>query len=105
MAEDCEPTNRRGIMEFMQEHKVREITDHKLDKITSTGVDLINNESGKAVFVEAEVIVLALGSAPVRGLADALEKKEIPFAMIGDCTKPKNIKQAIYQGALIGRQI
>jgi len=105
MAEDCEPTNRRGIMEFMQEHKVREITDHKLEKITSTGVDLINNESGKTVSVEAEVIVLALGSTPVNGLADVLEKQEIPFTMIGDCTTPKNIKQAIYQGALIGRQV
>ena len=105
MAEDCEPTNRRGIMEFMQEHKVREITDHKLEKITGTGVDLIDNESGKTICVEAEVIVLALGSTPVQGLADVLEKQEIPFTMIGDCTTPKNIKQAIYQGALIGRQV
>ena len=105
MAEDCEPTNRRGIMEFMQEHKVREITDHKLEKITGTGVDLIDNESGKTVCVKAEVIVLALGSTPVQGLADVLEKQEIPFTMIGDCTTPKNIKQAIYQGALIGRQV
>ena len=40
MAEDCEPTNRRGIMEFMQEHKVKEITDHALVGITSNGVDL-----------------------------------------------------------------
>lgn len=105
MAEDCEPTNRRGIMEFLQEHKVKEITDHKLEKITSKGVDLIDNETGKAVSVEAEVIVLALGSAPVRDLADFLEEKGIPFSMIGDCCRPKNIKQAIYQGALVGRQV
>ncbi|RLB90544.1 MAG: NADH oxidase [Deltaproteobacteria bacterium] len=105
MAEDCEPTNRRGIMEFMQEHKVREITDHKLEKITSKGIDLIDNDSGDSVCVEADVIVLALGSTPVRELADVLEEKDISFSMIGDCTKPKNIKQAIYQGALIGRQV
>jgi pyruvate/2-oxoglutarate dehydrogenase complex dihydrolipoamide dehydrogenase (E3) component len=105
MAEDCEPTNRRGIMEFMQEHKVQEITDHKLEKITSDGVDLIDNATGEPVSFEASVVVLALGSAPVRNLADALEEQGITFRMIGDCYQPKNIKQAIYQGALVGRQV
>ncbi len=105
MAEDCEPTNRRGIMEFMQEHKVKEITDHALVGITSNGVDLTDNETGKQVSIEAEVIVLALGSTPVRGLADILEEKGIPFRIIGDCSQPNNIKQAIYQGALAGRQV
>ena len=105
MAEDCEPTNRRGIMEFMQEHKVREITDHSFEKITNMGLDLINKKSGESVSIEADVIVLALGSAPVRGLADVLEEKDIPFTMIGDCTSPNNIKQAVYQGSLIGRQL
>ena len=105
MAEDCEPTNRRGIMEFMQEHKVQEITDHKLEKITSDGVDLIDNATGEPVSFEASVVVLALGSAPVRDLADALEEQGITSRMIGDCYQPKNIKQAIYQGALVGRQV
>jgi 2,4-dienoyl-CoA reductase-like NADH-dependent reductase (Old Yellow Enzyme family)/thioredoxin reductase len=105
MAEDCEPTNRRGIMDFLQEHKVKEITDHKFEKITGSGVDLTDNETGKKVSIEAAVIVLALGSAPVRELADALEEQGVPFRMIGDCCQPKNIKQAIYQGALAGRQV
>jgi pyruvate/2-oxoglutarate dehydrogenase complex dihydrolipoamide dehydrogenase (E3) component len=105
MAEDCEPTNRRGILEFLTEHKVREITDHKLEKITSNGVDLIDKNSGKSISVEADVIILALGSTPVRELAEALEAKDIEFSMIGDCTKPRNIKQAIYQGSLVGRQV
>ena len=92
-------------MEFMQEHNVQEFTDHKLDKITSDGVDLIDNATGETVSLEAEVVVLALGSAPVRDLADALEKQGITFRMIGDSYQPKNIKQAIYQGALVGRQV
>jgi hypothetical protein len=41
----------------------------------------------------------------VRDLADALEKQGITFRMIGDSYQPKNIKQAIYQGALVGRQV
>jgi len=105
MAEDCEPTNRRGIMDFLQKHNVTEVTDHKLKKITGNGVDLIDKKSGKAVSVEAEVIVLALGSKPERTLADVLEAEGMEFRIIGDCSRPKNIKQAIYDGSLIGRQI
>jgi len=105
MAEDCEPTNRRGIMDFLQKHNVTEVTDHKLKKITGNGVDLIDKKSGKAVSVEAEVIVLALGSKPERTLADVLKAEGMEFRIIGDCNRPKNIKQAIYDGSLIGRQI
>jgi 2,4-dienoyl-CoA reductase-like NADH-dependent reductase (Old Yellow Enzyme family)/thioredoxin reductase len=105
MAEDCEPTNRRGIMEFLKEHKVREITDHKFGKITKDGVELTGNENGNTFSVEAEVIVVALGSASVTDLAEVLEEKGIAFHMIGDSYQPKNIKQAIYQGALVGRQL
>jgi len=92
-------------MEFMQEHKVQEITDHKLEKITSNGIDLIDNATGEPVSIEAEAVVLALGSEPVRDLADTLEEQGMTFRMIGDCSQPKNIKQAIYQGALVGRQV
>jgi len=105
MAEDCEPTNRRGIMEFMQEHSVKEITDHELNRITGQGVDLTDKASGETVSLEADVVVLALGSAPVRGLAETLEEQGVSFRMIGDCYQPRNIKQAIYQGALAGRQV
>jgi 2,4-dienoyl-CoA reductase-like NADH-dependent reductase (Old Yellow Enzyme family)/thioredoxin reductase len=105
MAEDCEPTNRRGIMDYLREHRVNEVTDHKFNKITPTGVELTNTETGNTVTVEADVVVLALGSQPTNNLADLLEKKGIPFRMIGDCCQPKNIKQAIYQGALAGRQL
>jgi NADPH-dependent 2,4-dienoyl-CoA reductase/sulfur reductase-like enzyme len=105
MAEDCEPTNRRGIMEFMQQHKVREITDHGFERITGAGVDLVDNVTGRPVSLEADVVVLALGSDPVRDLAEALEEQGVSFRMIGDCCQPKNIKQAIYQGSLAGRQV
>jgi 2,4-dienoyl-CoA reductase-like NADH-dependent reductase (Old Yellow Enzyme family)/thioredoxin reductase len=105
MAEDCEPTNRRGIMEFLQEHQVHQITDHEFERVTASGVDLTDKVSGEPVSIEAQVIVIALGSKPERTLADALEAEGIEFNMIGDCCKPNNIKQAVYEGSLIGRQI
>lgn len=105
MAEDCEPTNRRGIMDFLTEHKVKQITDHKFEKVTGTGVDLTDKLSGEPVSIDAQAIVIALGSKPERSLADSLEADGIAFRMIGDCCKPNNIKQAVYDGSLVGRQI
>lgn len=105
MAEDCEPTNRRGIMEFLDKHNVAQITDHTFEKITKTGVEITDNATGKTALIDADVVVIALGSTPQRALADQLEADGIEFKMIGDCCKPNNIKKAIYDGALVGRQI
>jgi hypothetical protein len=92
-------------MEFLQEHSVKEITDHDVKQITPDGVDLVDNATGDAVSLEADVVVLALGSAPMRGLAEALEEQGLSFHIIGDCNRPNNIKQAIYEGARVGRQV
>ena len=48
---------------------------------------------------------MALGSEPVRDLAEAMKKRGVVFYTIGDCEKPQNIRQATYAGSLIGRQI
>jgi len=34
-----------------------------------------------------------------------LKKAEVEFHAIGDCQQPRNIRQAIYEGALVGRQL
>jgi 2,4-dienoyl-CoA reductase-like NADH-dependent reductase (Old Yellow Enzyme family)/thioredoxin reductase len=105
IAEDMEPTNRRGLLDSLQEYKVQLLTDYKVEGITSNGVKVVKRESGKELTIKAETIVLALGSQPVRDLAEAMEKRDVEFYPIGDCKKPRNIRQAIYEGSLIGRQI
>jgi len=105
MAEDGEPTNRRALLDSLQANEVQQITDHKLEKITSDGVEIVSRESGQSLGIEADVIVLALGSKPERGLAETLENEGIEFKMIGDCSKPKNIKQAVYEGFHTGYEI
>ncbi len=105
MAEDCEPTNRRGLLDALQECRVNFLSGFKLEGLSADGVKVIHRDSGEERTLEAETIVLALGAEPERRLVDDLKKEEIEFYPIGDCRQPKNIRQAIYEGALVGRQL
>jgi 2,4-dienoyl-CoA reductase-like NADH-dependent reductase (Old Yellow Enzyme family)/thioredoxin reductase len=105
MAEDCEPTNRRGLLDALQECRVNMISGYRLEGLTVDGVKLVHRDTGEERTLEAELIVLALGSKPERDLVDDLKKMDVDFFLIGDCQQPRNIRQAIYEGALIGRQL
>jgi NADPH-dependent 2,4-dienoyl-CoA reductase/sulfur reductase-like enzyme len=105
LAEDCEPTNRRGLMESLQECRVNLLSDLKVQGLDGDGVKVVERESGEERTLEAETIVLALGASPERSLLDDIKRQEIEYYTIGDCRRPKNIRQAIYEGALVGRQL
>jgi thioredoxin reductase len=105
MAEDCEPTNRRGLLDSLNECRVNFLSGFNVEGLTADGLKLVQRDSGEERTLEAETVVLALGAKPERNLVDYLKKEEIEFHPIGDCRQPKNIRQAIYEGALIGRQI
>lgn len=105
MAEDCEPTNRRGLLDVLQECRVSLISGFKVAALTADGLKIVQRDTGEEQTLEAETIVLALGATPQRNLADDLKKEEIEFHLIGDCRQPRNIRQAIYEGALVGRQL
>ena len=105
MAEDCEPTNRRGLMDSLKTCTVNLLSNYKVEGLTDDGVKVVKRDSGEELTLKAQTIVLALGSKPERGLVGALQKEDRNFYHIGDCREPKNIRQAIYEGALIGRQI
>lgn len=105
MAEDCEPTNRRGLLDALQACGVECVTGYRVDTLNAEGVKVVNRESGDTREIEADTVVLALGSKPRRGLYERLREQEIEFLPIGDCRNPNNIRQAIWDGALIGRQV
>jgi len=105
MAEDCEPTNRRGLLDSLQECRVNLLNNYKVEGLTGEGVKVVQRDSGEERMLEAETVVLALGAKPQRGLLEDLKKEEVKFHPIGDCRQPNNIRQAIYEGALVGRQL
>jgi NADPH-dependent 2,4-dienoyl-CoA reductase/sulfur reductase-like enzyme len=105
LAEDCEPTNRRGLLDSLQEHRTELLTGYRVEGLTAEGVQVVHRDSGEERTLEAEFVVLALGSQPERRLMEVSSKEERETYPIGDCRNPENIRQAVYDGALVGRQI
>jgi 2-enoate reductase len=92
-------------LDSLQECRVNLLSDLKVQGLVSEGVKVVERDSGEERTLEAETIVLALGATPERSLVEDLKKAEVEFHAIGDCRQPRNIRQAIYEGALVGRQL
>jgi 2-enoate reductase len=75
----------------------------KVVEISDQGVTVLDSH-GKTNLVNAETVVIALGVRPVVAFREI--KDVIPEVfVIGDCREPRQIIHAIYEGALVGRQI
>jgi 2,4-dienoyl-CoA reductase (NADPH2) len=71
----------------------------KAEKIADFGME-IQDAEGRTVSLEADSVVLAVGSvANVDTLSPVLEGKIPEIHKIGDCVKPRQIMEAIYDGA------
>ncbi len=63
-------------------------------KITPNGVEVIT-EDGIELFLEADNVVLSTGSTPDDSLGKTLRGKYLDFAEVGDCVKPRKIREAL----------
>jgi pyruvate/2-oxoglutarate dehydrogenase complex dihydrolipoamide dehydrogenase (E3) component len=77
----------------------------EVKEVTEKEVIVLNRVSGKKETIPAEVMIIAMGSKSVNGLAEALEDEAPELFLIGDCKKPQRLLEAIYEGSLVGRQI
>jgi NAD(P)H-nitrite reductase large subunit len=53
----------------------------------------------------ADWVILALGTKPVRGLAESLEQSVDEVYTVGDCEEPRRILEAVYEGLLVACRI
>lgn len=72
---------------------VRKVDDHGVE-ITHMSLPLL---------LEADTVVLAIGTLPNDGLKEVLDAKSIPYCAIGDCRQIGDALTAIRDGAEIGR--
>jgi 2,4-dienoyl-CoA reductase-like NADH-dependent reductase (Old Yellow Enzyme family)/thioredoxin reductase len=103
IAADMEPHHRVGIMELFGENDVAILTERKVIGITEKGVTVVNLKSGQEESVEADWVVIAVGSKPAGSLVEALENKVPELYSVGDCNQPRIIMEAIYEGSMVGR--
>jgi 2,4-dienoyl-CoA reductase-like NADH-dependent reductase (Old Yellow Enzyme family)/thioredoxin reductase len=79
------------------------LTNAKVEKITWKSV--VYEKDGKKQTLEADSVVLAMGSKPNLGLMRALEGKVPELYAIGDAEKPSKVLKAIHDGYRIAREI
>jgi 2,4-dienoyl-CoA reductase-like NADH-dependent reductase (Old Yellow Enzyme family)/thioredoxin reductase len=75
-------------------------------RITGYDGDTIVYQNGREVGrLGVPAIVVAVGALPEDSLFAPLQNAGIDVQKIGDCVEPRSIKEAIYEGAVIGRSI
>jgi 2,4-dienoyl-CoA reductase-like NADH-dependent reductase (Old Yellow Enzyme family)/thioredoxin reductase len=106
IATDMELMNRAYIINKLEEYNVKVIKECELEEITERGVVVMDKEKNKRN-IEADTVVIALGSVSNNGLQRELESKnlEIEIYTIGDCRKPRKLLNAIHEGFYVGLQI
>ena len=105
IAEDMEALNRRGLMDALQEKKIAMLTEYEVNEITDQGVMVTNKKNKEKKIIEADWIVLAMGSKPAKELADSLQERVPRLYRVGDCQWPRTILAAVYEGASAALQI
>jgi thioredoxin reductase len=66
-------------------------------QITPEGVEIIT-EDGVTMFLKCDTVVLSTGSTPDANFGKSLRGKCMDYAEIGDCVKPRKIREALEEG-------
>jgi len=78
-------------------------TGFKLIRVEDNGV--VAADEKEEVFIEAEAVVIAVGSRPDDSLYRQIKDFGYEIHQIGDCLEPRSAKAAIYEGGVLGRSI
>ena len=103
MAARMESSRRWGMLERLAYKGVRLLTGVTYKRITANGIE-VGLPDGKDEIVLADSVVLAAGAKSSSELYQAL-RDEIPAYVAGDAIEPRGIREAIHEGAAIGRDL
>ncbi len=96
LAVDCNIRNRPILMKQVEQYTTVHLSYQGL-KVTPEGL-ICKDADGREVLVPGETVICAVGQRSNRADVDAL-RSCAPFVReIGDCVRPSNITNAVYQG-------
>ena len=105
LAIDEEPITRFDLLTHqLPEAGVQSLTERTITEISDKGVTVLDRHGRKSV-IEADSVVIALGTKSVETLADKVQDVVPEVYVIGDSLKPRKIINAIYEGAAMGRLV
>ncbi len=101
MAVNVGPSNRSFLLNRLLEKGVTLLPGIKYREITPAGLSITTAE-GEPKTIAADTIVLAAGAVPENKLYETLAGDTTEIHCIGDCVKPRTIRDAITEGFRIG---
>lgn len=104
IAPQLETITRKVLVKQLRNLGVKFMTGCRLKRVENNGV-LVTDREGKDLFIDAEGVIIAVGNEPDNRLYEQIKPLGIPIYQIGDCLEPRGAKQAIHEGAVIGRTI
>jgi 2,4-dienoyl-CoA reductase-like NADH-dependent reductase (Old Yellow Enzyme family)/thioredoxin reductase len=103
MATRMESSRRLSMLERLAYKGVRLLPGVTYKRITADGIE-VGLPDGRNETVPADSVVLAAGARPSSGLYQGL-RGEVPVYLAGDAVEPRGIREAICEGAVIGRDL
>ncbi|MBI2871932.1 MAG: FAD-dependent oxidoreductase [Chloroflexi bacterium] len=104
LAKESPWTYREALLGRLRDLGVRFLTRHDVRRVQGRKVAL-DGSDGQTSTVEADLIVMARGSAPQGQMAEALRRWVREVHVVGDCVEPRTIAEAVYEGALAGSRV
>jgi len=105
VASDMEPMHRYRLLGIFKEKNVGILTQREVVGAVEKGIQVVNLDTNQEELVEADWVVVAIGTKPANTLTNALKSKIPELYSVGDCNQPRVIMEAVYEGSLVGRQI
>jgi NADPH-dependent 2,4-dienoyl-CoA reductase/sulfur reductase-like enzyme len=87
----------RGLIDMVEKYAVPFLTETKLEEITDKGITVID-KAWKRSEITAETVILSLGFTPRTAIVNQLQDAFPEVYVIGDCQKPRSIKEAVHDG-------
>jgi len=102
-ASDMEGTTRALLLKRISRQEIAVCLSTRVEK-TNPGRVLVKNTAGEK-WLEAETIILALGSEANQKMLKELKGKVGQLIAVGDCLEPRKAKEAIHEGFWAGLQL
>jgi len=103
MAENISPTYRPFFLARLNKIGIQMKTGTIVEEITQEGVKVI--QQGTSDFIKGDAVVLAVGLKSEKTHLDSFLGKAAEIHYVGDCVKPRTIKEAIEEGFKVGMKI
>jgi 2-enoate reductase len=104
VAGDINQINRATLLEQLAQNGVNFLFDRVIKEFTDEGV-LVTDKQGNRQIIEADTIILALGTKPENELVEHIKGDIDELYIVGDCASPRKVGEAIHEGFVAGWRI